>query len=657
MIFQGKRIVSGLIVSGGAMGLLLLAACQSPGVKELKRPMTGSARAAALLRPDRLSGPTRQILAREELLRSYEREPDAVIVEWRRRLDTDSSLERRVALAELCATMATSEAGVAPMRALAYFLACAELAYPVVTGPGEGGGHADLMTLYNYSCSQAAVLLHESGYKWGETIGVKGPGRAYTFRSHTRDYGFIDPASFDGLYPVEFLKVQGIAKRHVQKGFGGALVGYRENTPERMKANPFLSPVGMAVPMTSTIHFSPDGSEVQMAMHDVLVKDDLIVHGRDLVLSADFTISLAVLLEHAPSKPVGFQGFLDPGEYSGSSGLFELEPFRPRQIPVVFVHGLISSPKVWLEALNELRGDPFLREHTQVFVAYYPTGFPIPHNAAQFRARMEQFREYHDPDHRNPMMSRVMMIGHSMGGLLSNLQTRDSGEEMRRLFFEVPLEDTTLDPATTDALRRLFYFEANPDIERVVFMATPHRGSKVADSPIGQLGSLFIKLPLEIFSLQFLKSEGAPPVEGMTPRAHAFLQRPVDSVTGMRQDNPILELLLGLPAGEEVTYHSIIGRMGPGKKNGGSDGIVPYASAHFEGAVSEKIVQANHAKITSKPEAIEEVRRLIYLHLGEEYPPRPRALAEVDEVAAAGRERSGSAPWPHRRAGVRHRRW
>jgi hypothetical protein len=50
-------------------------------------------------------------------------------------------------------------------------------------------------------------------------------------------------------------------------------------------------------------------------------------------------------------------GLFRPGEAAGRAGLMLLRPYEPDKIPVVMVHGLISSPLAWIPMLNELLRD------------------------------------------------------------------------------------------------------------------------------------------------------------------------------------------------------------------------------------------------------------------------------------------------------------
>jgi hypothetical protein len=89
---------------------------------------------------------------------------------------------------------------------------------------------------------------------------------------------------------------------------------------------------------------------------------------------------------------------------------------------------------------------------------------------------------------------------------------------------------------------------------------------------------------------------------------------------------PALELLSHLPRPDRVRYHSIIGVV-PGKKavlaaflagnddRKGSDGVVPYSSAHLEDVESELVVPADHVTIHHHPLAVLEVRRILLEHL------------------------------------------
>lgn len=64
-----------------------------------------------------------------------------------------------------------------------------------------------------------------------------------------------------------------------------------------------------------------------------------------------------------------------------------------------------------------------------------------------------------------------------------------------------------------------------------------------------------------------------------------------------------------------VAFHSIMGNLTNSHDiNLVNDGIVPYKSAHLEGAQSEIILKGGHS-IQETPEAVLELRRILRLHL------------------------------------------
>jgi hypothetical protein len=84
----------------------------------------------------------------------------------------------------------------------------------------------------------------------------------------------------------------------------------------------------------------------------------------------------------------------------------------------------------------------------------------------------------------------------------------------------------------------------------------------------------------------------------------------------MSPSHPFIKTLSSLPIADGVTAHSIIAVKGDGPPKEGSDGVVPYWSAHIEPVASEKVVKSPHS-VQSNPHAIEEIRRILLEHAGE----------------------------------------
>jgi hypothetical protein len=149
------------------------------------------------------------------------------------------------------------------------------------------------------------------------------------------------------------LKIKHADVDHIGRdGFGAAMVGHRDASPEHRKLNPFLPSEGMSRAVNATLDFAAGNGEVELAFHD-------------LTLIAETLLAI----------------------------------FR------------------------------------------YPTGFPLTYNTASLRERLREFQDYYDPGRSNLNMRNVLLVGHSMGGLLSSMQIRDSGDAISNKHFTVPIDE------------------------------------------------------------------------------------------------------------------------------------------------------------------------------------------------------------------------
>ena len=204
----------------------------------------------------------------------------------------------------------------------------------------------------------------------------------------------------------------------------------------------------------------------------------------------------------------------------------------------------------------------------------------------------------------------MVLVGHSMGGLISKMMVLESGDALWKLVSTRPIDGLQASDETRALLKRVFFFEPYPSIRRVVFIATPHRGSELGDQFIGRLADRLIRLPNPLrATYRALLTQNGP--DAFTPAIRAGLPSSIDE---LRRDNPLLLTLGRLPIRPEVTFHSVIGQKEPGPLEAITDGVVPYASAHLDGAASERIVHGDHG-CQDSPETIEELRRILTLHL------------------------------------------
>ena len=292
-----------------------------------------------------------------------------------------------------------------------------------------------------------------------------------------------------------------------------------------------------------------------------------------------------------------------------------LEPFQPDKIPVVFVHGLMSRPRTWAMLFNDLLADPVLRRRYQFWFFQYPTGNPILYSASVLRESLLTVQETYDPDATNLNFQQMVICGHSMGGLLSKLQVHRSGDRLWKLVSEVPLESLQLSPDQRSLLKRVMFFDALPFVDRVVFMAVPHRGSEMATSFIGRLGVRLTRIPGRLQDTvgavrqRLRKSTGAKSDADL-------LNRAITGISDLDPGNPVLIEVASWEFPNHLEIHSIIGNAVAADTPGGDDTVVPYGSSHLADARSEKIVKSGH-KVHTTAAGILELRRILHLHLEE----------------------------------------
>lgn len=291
------------------------------------------------------------------------------------------------------------------------------------------------------------------------------------------------------------------------------------------------------------------------------------------------------------------------------TGLSLLRPYRRGRVPVVLVHGLWSGPWSWAPMVEALEADPALRDRYQFWTFGYSTGDPILYSAWQLRRDLDEVRRRFDPDRTDAAFDRMVIVGHSMGGLLAKMMVQDSGPRLWRLVSERSSEDLAGDAADRDLFRHALFFRPRPEVRRVVFIATPHRGSRVDRGGLARLGARLVRIqePLRA-AYGRLRDRNGPGF---------FLERLREglptSIDELEWGSPILTGLSQIGLAPGVAAHSIIADLHDPPRAGGSDGLVPYDSARLEGLESEVLVSSGHL-CQAHPAVIAEVRRILAEH-------------------------------------------
>jgi pimeloyl-ACP methyl ester carboxylesterase len=322
----------------------------------------------------------------------------------------------------------------------------------------------------------------------------------------------------------------------------------------------------------------------------------------------DISAPLAKALETTDRNYL--QEFLQPGVTSpDEQGLFTLEPYRPGKIPVIFVHGLLSDRLTWANMVNEIAGRPEFLSRFQPWNFEYPTGEPFLKSAANLRHQLREIVEHVDPEGHDPALRQIVLIGHSMGGLISDAQISSSADRLWCSISNQPFEQTIVQEEYRDRLQEAFFFEPSPNVTRVVFIGAPHRGSGMANRFIGRLAASLVKEPAEV-------KEAHRQLIGNNPGVFSseFSRRIPTSIDLLDPNSNLLQTLTDLPKSNQTVYHSIIGNSHWSLTEGKSDGVVPVDSAYLPGAATNKYVATKHSKLPQDPEVIEEVLAILDLH-------------------------------------------
>jgi pimeloyl-ACP methyl ester carboxylesterase len=462
---------------------------------------------------------------------------------------------------------------------------------------GTGAQQTPAVDTYNAACGELAVLLRtsEGGRLWNHPLTLTANNATYHLRLEPASNTVWAPNYFTTFELEQQIKEKLIRKENIQQGVGGALVGVRQlNPPEK-----FAPRRGITAPVTATLDFH--ATNATLALRRPAEQPTANVEGKTRPLAANFSAPISYYKPPSNLTLVGLVGGFEARNYPAKIGLYFLQPYDPDRIPLVFVHGLFSTPWTWVQTINGLQADPEIRKHYQFWVFAYPTGYPILYSALRLRDELSR------ADRAYPNHKPYVVVGHSMGGMLTHDQVvtltpamweKSMGETAEAIFAK-ERSDSLIVRATT--------FRANPRIKRVVFICTPHRGSKMASGGLGKFAISLINLPGQLATVMkdSLSSGELLQLTGSSKRLP-------NSVWGLKPTNPALEVINSAPI--RVPYHAIIGDRGKGDSPNSTDGVVAYWSSHLDGAKSEVIVPGPHGSC-ELPQTIAELDRILRLHL------------------------------------------
>lgn len=607
-------------IVGFAIIALFASACATPvGVTRLDEQAAHRELNANVLSTGKPSEYATQLLERNALGERFAQDPERVLAELNSGLGRQDERDRLFALSEL------SFAHAEESRNRSYYLASAAYAYAFLFPPNP----TEAPSQYDPRL-RLAVDLYNRGIALGLATN-DGKEVDLSARQLSLPFGTLDLVvnakafSYGGYHLTKFvsladLEVRGLRNTYREAGIGAALSAKVEPSPGST-ANRWIPPTAK-VPITAFVRFDDPRRAMSdgrlhgiMEIYDEAEMPTVQVGSYAVPLESDPSAALAYRLEGAPVWDFELAGFRR-GDFSllskggnGENGLYMLHPYLPGLIPVVLVHGTASSPARWAEMANELLGDPAIAAHYQIWFFIYNSGNPIVLSAMRLRESLQAVRKGVDPEGKDTALDQMVLIGHSQGGLLTKMIVVDSDDRFWNNVTKVSFEKADLDPETRDLLARAMFFKPLPFVTRVIFIATPHRGSYMASNPIVKFGNKFLNLPGGLAKTVVALGKFREPSMMGTPFTIPT------ALDNMDPSNRFIKALSATPITPGVKVNSIIPVKGDGPVAEGNDGVVEYKSAHIDGVESELVVHSGHST-QATPETIEEVRRILYEHAG-----------------------------------------
>jgi pimeloyl-ACP methyl ester carboxylesterase len=481
-----------------------------------------------------------------------------------------------------------------PLIALSHDLSAATLSLSVLE---QRPRDSSAQSIYDFSVARAVENIERANLQpWRKATNVPFNQGSFLLTSPKPVDSDHDPSRYD-LLPTDTLKISGSFFKTSSRapGIGAPLVAVCRSENPRFRQQYRLPRV--YAPVTAAIHFSDQKAELEFV--DPMKSERIALGKRTFPLAIDFSAPTAMLIARERPERLGVSRVMDPQKYANTARLFQLQQYDPARTPVIFVHGLQETGASWAPMVDTLRTDPWIREHYQFWFFSYPSGYPYPYAAALFRRELDGVKRAF-PNHK-----RVILIGHSMGGMICRLMMTDAGDRIWRDCFSTPPAKTPLASDTRKLLDEALVFNHRPDVESAIFISTPHRGSKFASGWIGRLGASLVRTPQLFISIY----ASTKPLLVADPAARPLSRMP-NSVDTLEPNDRFVQAVNKVPITPGIPYHSIMGDRGHGDTPNSSDGIVPYWSSHLDGARSELIVNSGHGA-QYNPQAIREVARIL----------------------------------------------
>jgi pimeloyl-ACP methyl ester carboxylesterase len=484
---------------------------------------------------------------------------------------------------------------------------------------------------YNYAVQQAITGLYRTYQRAGPGAPTNGAPpqvpQVGKWRIGTDVTALRLPANAalpDELIPAASLTFSGLRNTYRRDGFGAELVAAaskRTYDASQQPSGPYRETPFPAV--TALLLFDGNSLDdilhthsLRIAAYDPYRTATVQLAGQEVPLAANFTSGYGLWLARSDFALQALRSLFGSAEGLTEPRIYLMQPYDPARRTIVMLHGLASSPEAWINVANEVLGDETLRRRYQVWQVYYPTNAPLPLNNQAIRQALAQTLAHFDPTGRAVASNNITLIGHSMGGVLARLMVSSSQDTLwEALLSSYPMQGAQqrrMEATLSPYLR----FEPLPQVSDAIFIAAPHRGTPFANNRVSRWVANLVRLPVTM--LGQLNDISRELIRVAPARQDLGAFRIPNSIDNLSDRDPFVRLSSGLPMNPRVRFHSIIGNDTPRLAQAlSSDGIVPYESAHLDGAASELVIASPHS-VQENPLAILEIRRILREQLASE---------------------------------------
>ncbi len=467
---------------------------------------------------------------------------------------------------------------------------------------------------YNFAVQQSVMLLFRAAKENGGKLPLaNGGARDWSVAFDRKEA----PLSTSGKMPSEILPAstltfRGIRNQYRRDGLGAEMVAVMPEEGDdafwREMRYPALTVI-LDFP-GGTLEQVLSSKEAVIHVYDPFKTERVTLRGEAVPLAGNFTSGYGLWLARSSFARQSIGTIVGKGDMLERPRVYLMQPYQPDKKTIIMIHGLASSPEAWINVANEIMGDEELARSYQIWQVYYPTSFPLPISNFEIRKALIRAMEAIDPKKDAAALRDMVVVGHSMGGILARLLVSSSGN---RLWEDVARKrdmGAERKQKVREGLRDYLFFDPLPSIGRAVFIAAPHRGTPFADNGLSRFAAGLVTLPVRLITGVIRPAFALLDPDKTDRSAHSF-----NGIANLSGHDEFIRAAAALPISRSVPFHSIIGNATPNvplERSG--DGIVPYASAHLDGAASEKVIASGHS-VQETPQAILELRRILHEHL------------------------------------------